>query len=345
MIFAQLSGCSSLREAITCLRALGSRRYHCGIRSLPARSTLAEANQRRDYRIFRDMALSFIDQTRPLLAGDDELKQLGISAYAIDSTTIDLCLRLFPWAQFRRHKAAVKAHTMLDLQAGLPVFMRITHAKSNDVLALDHICLQAGAFYVMDKGYTDFKRFYQIHQAGAFFISRARRGMVYRVTSRLDVPAGGPVKHDQLIRMRGPLTRQLYPDTLRRVRYIDPQSGKKLTFITNHQTLDALSVAMLYRKRWQIELLFKWMKQHLRIKAFFGTTPNAVKIQLWVAVLVYALIHRLKQQWNLMQTPSEIAQILSLMLLEKTPINQAFSDIGLQTPKEENPNQLSLFKI
>jgi hypothetical protein len=345
MVFAQLTGRGSLRETISCLRAVGSRRYHCGIRVTPARSTLGEANERRDFRIFMDTAMSMIASARTELPVDADLRRLKIHAYAIDSTTMDLCLKLFPWAKFRRRKAGVKAHTMIDLRVGIPVFMAISHAKVADVSVLDQIVFQPGAFYVMDRGYVDFARFYRIHLAGAFFLTRAKRRMDCRVRARLPVEAGGPVKRDQLIRLRGPKSRRLYPDTLRRIRYIDPDTGKRLTFLTNHLTLDALSIALLYRKRWKIELLFKWMKQHLHIKAFFGTTANAVKTQLWIAVLVYVLVHLLKHRQGLRQTPNEIVQILGVMVFEKTPIIQVFSEIQQKNAEEQNRNQLTLFEF
>ena len=345
MVFGQLTGRSSLRETVSCLRALGSRRYHCGIRVAPARSTLAGANERRDFRIFMDTALSMIASARIELPVDANLRRLKIHAFAIDSTTIDLCLKLFPWAKFRRHKAGIKTHAMIDLRVGIPVFMHVSHAKVADVSVLDRIVFQAGAFYVMDRGYVDFARFYRIHLAGAFFITRTKRRMDCRVRTRLPVEPGGPVKRDQLVRLRGPKSRTLYPDTLRRVRYIDPDTGKRLTFLTNQLTLDALSIALLYRKRWKIELLFKWMKQHLHIKAFFGTTPNAVKMQLWIAVIVYVLVHLLKHRQELRQTPNEIAQILGVMVFEKTPINQVFSELQQKNAEEQNRNQLTLFEF
>jgi IS4 transposase len=345
MVFAQLTGRSSLRETVSCLRALGSRRYHCGIRVAPARSTLAEANEHRDFRIFMDTALSMIASARIELPVDADLRRLKIHAFAIDSTTIDLCLKLFPWAKFRRSKAGIKAHTMIDLRVGIPVFMRVSHAKVADVSVLDQIVFQSGAFYVMDRGYVDFARFYRIHLTGAFFITRTKRRMDCRVRERLRIEPGGPIRRDQLIRLHGPKSRTLYPDTLRRVRYIDPDTGKRLTFLTNHLTLDALSIALLYRKRWKIELLFKWMKQHLHIKAFFGTTPNAVKTQLWIAVMVYVLIHVLKHRHGLSQTPNEIAQILSVMAFEKTLIDQAFSEIQQKNAEDANRNQLTLFEF
>lgn len=345
MTFAQLTGRTSLRETVSCLRALGSRRYHSGIRGTPARSTLAEANERRDFGIFMDTALSMIASARMELPVDADLKRLDIHAFAIDSTTIDLCLKLFPWAHFRRRKAGIKAHTMIDLRVGIPVFMRVSHAKIADVSVLDQIVFQAGAFYVMDRGYIDFARFYRLHLTGAFFITRTKRRMDCRVKKRMPVMPGGPVQRDQLIRLRGPKTRTLYPDTLRRVRYIDPDTGKKFTFLTNHLTLDPLSIALLYRKRWKIELLFKWMKQHLHIKAFFGTTPNAVKTQLWIAVMVYVMIHRLKHRHGLNQTPNQIAQILGVMLFEKTPVNQVFSELGQRIEQDSSHNQLTLFEF
>lgn len=274
MAFAQLTGRSSLRETVSCLAALGSRRYHCGIRASPARSTLADANEQRDYRIYMDTALSMIGAARLELPVDADLLRLKIHAFAIDSTTIDLCLKLFPWARFRRHKAGIKAHVMLDLRIGIPLFMRVSHAKTADVAVLDHITPQAGAFYVMDRGYIDFQRLYRFHLAGAFFITRARRNMDFGVRQRLPVVPDGPVTHDQLIRLRGPKSGKLYPDTLRRIRYIDPETQKRLTFLTNHLTLQAHVVALLYRKRWMIELFFKWVKQHLHIKAFSARRPT-----------------------------------------------------------------------
>jgi IS4 transposase len=345
MAFAQVTGRSSLRETVTCLRALGPRQYHCGIRATPARSTLAKANERRDFRIFMDTALSMIASARLELPVDVDLKRLNIHAFAIDSTTIDLCLKLFPWAQFRRRKAGIKAHVMIDMLVGIPVFMRVSHAKVSDVKMLDQIVFQAGAFYVFDRGYVDFMRFDRIRLAGAFFITRAKRKMNYRVRQRLEVAPGGPVQRDQLIRLTGPKSRKLYPGLLRRIRYTDPETGKKLAFLTNHLTFDALSIALLYRKRWKIELLFKWMKQHLHIKAFFGTTPNAVKTQLWIAVMVYVLIHLLKHRHGLKQTPNEIAQILSITVIAKTPINQVFSEILEKIVEDDNRNQLKLFDL
>ena len=344
MVFAQLTGRSSLRETVSCLRAVGSRRYHCGIRFTPARSTFAQANERRDYRIFMDTALSMIASARVELPVDADLRRLNIDAYAIDSTTIDLCLKLFPWAQGTHGRGAIKAHTVLDLRVGIPVFLRVSHARSHDVLLLDQIFPQPGAFYVMDRGYVDFARLYRFHLAGAFFITRCKRGMDFSIRRRLPTRCAA-IKRDQLIRLRGPRSRRFYPDTLRRIGYIDPDSGKRLLFLTNHLTLDALSIALLYRKRWKIELFFKWMKQHLHIKAFFGTTPNAVKSQLWIAVMVYVLVHRLKSREGLHQNLNEIYQVLSVTLFEKALVNQVFSEIAANQNGRDDHKQLSLFEI
>ena len=345
MIYAQLSGRTSLRETVGCLRAVGLRRYHCGIMVAPVKSTFADANEQRDYRIFRDTALSMIAAARIELPVDVDLERLKIRAFAIDSTTIDLCLKLFPWAKFRRRKGAVKAHIMFDLRAGIPVFMRVSHGKVSDLPFLDHIVPQAGAFYAFDKGYIDFTRLYRFHLAGAFFITRAKRDMDFGVRKRLAIVAGGPITHDQLIFLRGPKSKIFYPDTLRRIRYIDLETGMRLTFLTNQLTIDARTIAMLYRKRWKIELFFKWVKQHLHIKAFFGTTPNAVKTQLWIAVITFVMVHRAKHRYALTQTPNEIVQILEGMLFEKTPINELVSEIQRQIPESENPKQLEMFKL
>lgn len=346
MIFAQLTGRSSLRETITCLRALGSRRYHLGIRHTPARSTLAEANQRRDHRIFMDTAMSMIASARQQLPLDPDLARLKIrAAFALDSTTIDLCLALFPWARFKRTKGAVKAHVLMDLNVGLPVFMRISSGKASDVSTLDQLCFLPGAFYVMDRGYIDFARLARIHQSGAFFVTRPKRGMSFRVIQRLAVDRSTGVTHDRLVRLRGQRSKQLGRWPMRLIRYVDPKTQKRLVFLTNELNLPAWQIALLYRKRWLIELLFKWMKQHLHIKSFFGTTPNAVKSQLWIAVIVLVLIHRLKHQMGLSQTPYEIAQILSVTICEKTPINEAFFEENRENLMQHNHNQLSLFEL
>jgi hypothetical protein len=346
MIFAQLTGRSSLRETVTCLRAIGSRRYHLGLRHAPARSTLADANELRDHRIFADTALSMIASARLELPADPELHRLNIqAAYALDSTTIDLCVALFPWARFKRTKGAIKAHILLDLNTQIPVFMRISHAKTSDISTLDQLPFLAGAFYIFDRGYLDFARLHHIHLAHAFFVIRPKRAMRFCITHRYKVDRTTGVTHDRLIQLRGQHPKHLRSWTLRHIRYVDPVTGKRLSFLTNHLLLPAWQIALLYRKRWIIELLFKWMKQHLHIKSFFGATPNAVKTQLWIAVIVLVLIHRLKHRLNLTQTPNEIAQILSVTLCEKTLINQPFFED--HTPFQNLPdgNQLLLFGL
>ncbi len=345
MIFAQVTGRASLRETVTCLRAIGPRRYHCGIRGPVSRSTLADANEQRDYRIFMDTALAMIAAARLEVPTDADLSRLDANVYAIDSTTIDLCLKLFPWAHFRRRKGGIKAHTMFDLRTELPVFLWISHAKTHDLWMLDQIMPQAGAYYVLDRGYVDFARLYRLHTAAAFFVTRAKRGMDYRVIEHRSVSPDGNVKTDRLVRLRGPKSRTLYPDTLRLVRYVDPETGKRFMFLTNNLTLDAATIAFLYRKRWRIELFFKWVKQHLHIKAFFGTTPNAVKSQLWIAVIVYVLTVKLKHRHQLRQDLNEVLQILSVTILEKTPVYRVFSEVRDAKETSEVHKQLMLFEL
>jgi IS4 transposase len=346
MVFAQLTGRASLRETVTCLRAIGPRCYHLGIRHRPARSTLADANQRRDHRIFADTAMSMIASARRELPADPDLVRLKIkAAFALDSTTIDLCLALFPWARFKKTKGAIKAHVLLDLLVGIPVFMRVSSGKTSDVSTLDLLPLLAGAFYVLDRGYVDFQRLFAIHRAGAFFVTRPKRKMSYRTVKRLPPDEQAGVVGDRIIRLRGRHGKDIARWDLRRIRYVDPASGRRLKFLTNELQLPARQIALLYRKRWRVELLFKWMKQHLHIKAFFGTTPNAVKSQLWIAVIVLLLIHRLKHRLGLSQTPNEIAQILSVTLCEKTPINKGFFDDHPQIHELPDHNQLLLFSL
>jgi hypothetical protein len=345
MIFAQVTGRASLRETVTCLRAIGSRRYHCGIRGSVSRSTLADANEQRDHRIFMDTALAMIAAARLEVPVDADLSRLDANVYAIDSTTIDLCLKLFPWAHFRRRKGGIKAHTMFDLRTELPVFLWISHAKTHDLWMLDQITPQTGAFYVLDRGYVDFARLYRLHTAAAFFVTRAKHGMDYRVIEHQNVDPDSHVKTDRLVRLRGPKSRTLYPDTLRLVGYVDPETGKRFVFLTNNTTLDAATIAFLYRKRWRIELFFKWVKQHLHIKAFFGTTPNAVKSQLWIAVIVYVLTVKLKHRHQLPQDLNEVLQILSVTILEKSPVHRLFSEVRDAKESNEFRNQLLLFEI
>lgn len=250
MIFAQLTGRTSLRETVLCLQALGAQRYRCGLRGPLAKSTWADANERRDWRIFQDTALAMIRTLRQGLPVDPELVQLQAQVYALDATFIELCLQLFPWAVFRRHKAAVKAHTQLDLKTGIPVFIRVSHGKKHDLWLFEQLVFEPGAYYVFDKGYCDFGRLYRLHTAGAFFVTRAKKNLDFGVRCRQAVPPDAPVKSDRLMRLRGPKTRQLYPDTLRLIKYVDPETGKRLVFLTNHLTLDALTIALLYQRRW-----------------------------------------------------------------------------------------------
>jgi IS4 transposase len=343
MIYAQLTCRSSLRETALCLAAMGMQRYHCGIRGNVARSSLADANESRDYRIFRDTALRMIEAARRELPVDPELKTLDAEIYALDASTIDLCLKLFPWAKFRRRKGAVKLHTLMDLKAQIPVFIAVSDGKFHEIHTLDTLQIEPGSYLVIDKGYIDFKRLYRLHQAGCFFVTRAKKVMIHRVQSRRPVKRGGPVQSDQLIRLRIYRTRKRYPDTLRRVSYIDPETKKKLVFITNDQLLPPETIALLYRKRWQIELFFKWIKQHLHIKAFFGRSRNAVCIQVWVAVIVFVLVLRFRQRHDLPHAPGEIMSILSAMLLEKTPVNEVFRETGEQIADTHGHNQLELF--
>lgn len=345
MVFAQVTGRTSLRETVSCLQAIGPRRYHCGIRGPVARSTLADANEQRDYRIFADTAMALGAALRLELPVDADLQRLHAEAYALDSTTIDLCLKLFPWAYFRRRKGGIKAHTLFDLNTQIPVFLQVSHAKTHDLWMLDQIVPQAGAFYVLDRGYFDFARFYRLHLAGSFFITRAKRGLDYRVLVRRPKVPDSAVRSDWLIRLRGPKSRTLYPDTLRRVRYVDPETNRRFTFLSNNLALPPATVALLYRKRWRIEFFFKWVKQHLRIKAFFDTTPNAVKAQLWIAVITYLLAVKLKHRYQLHHELNNVLQILSVTVLEKMPVFQLFSEFHGADHPDPFRNQLLLFDL
>jgi hypothetical protein len=346
MAFAQLSYRESLRDVEVCLRAMRSKLYHMGIRSHIAKSTLADANEHRDWRIYADFAQILITEARTLYAHENfgvELKEASV--YALDSTTIDLCLSLFPWARFRRAKAAIKLHTLLNLRGSIPEFIHISDGKLHDVNVLDIMVPQPGAYYVMDRGYVDFARLYAINQALAFFVTRAKRGMVFRRLSSRRVKKITGLRSDQTIRLTGVNTATDYPEPLRRVRYHDADNDKILVFLTNNFSLPAMTVAQLYKARWRVELFFKWIKQHLRIKAFFGTSENAVKTQVWIAVSVYVLVAILKKRLALDHSLYTILQLLSVSLFEKTPILQAFSNIEAQTEIDHNANQLLLFDL
>jgi DDE family transposase/uncharacterized protein DUF4372 len=343
MAFAQLTFRESLRDIETCLSTLKPKLYHAGFRGRVTRSTLADANERRDWRIYADFAQVLIRRARKLYARDAFGVDLAHTAYALDSTTIDLCLSLFPWAPFRRRKAAVKLHTLLDLRGNIPCFIRISHGKTHDVTALDHLLLEPGAFYIMDKGYIDFARLHRFHQAGAFFVVRGKRGLDFRRRRRREVDRDSGLRSDQTIALCGPLTAQRYPDPLRRIAYFDAENDKRFVFLTNNFVLPALTIAQLYKCRWQVELFFKWIKQHLRIKAFYGYSPNAVKTQVWIAVSVYVLVAVVRKELHVDRSLSEILQILSLSLFEKTPLHQAFSRENATLPEPYCRNQLPLF--
>jgi hypothetical protein len=345
MAFAQLTFRESLRDIESCLHAVSSKLYHMGIRSSVARSTLADANETRDWRIFADFAHVLIAKARRLYQQDEFGVELEQTVYALDSTTIDLCLALFPWAQFRRHKAAIKLHTLLDLRGSIPSFIHITHGKVHDVQVLDVLLPEPGSFYVMDRGYVDFARLHILNQGFAFFVIRSKANLQFRrlYSHRVDKTTG--LRCDQTIALTGPLTSQLYPEKLRRVRYFDLTHQQGFTFLTNNFTLSALTITQLYKSRWQVELFFKWIKQHLRIKAFYGTTENAVKTQVWIAISVYVLVAIWKKQLKLDLSLYTMLQILSLTLFEKDPIGQVLTEFE-SAPLEPTPcNQLQLFNL
>ena len=343
MSFAQLTYRESLRDIECCLRAVDTKLYHCGFRGKVSRSTLANANESRDWRIYRDFAQSLILTARDLYAGDDFGVELQETVYALDASTIDLCLSVFPWAKFRKTKAGVKLHTLLDLRGNIPSFVDITHAKVHDVNVLDILIPELGAIYVMDRGYLDFERLYTLNQAPAFFITRSKSNTkVRRVYSRPVDKACG-LRCDQSVVLTGYYSRKHYPEKLRRIRYYDDQQRRALVFLTNNFTLPALTVADLYRCRWQVELFFKWIKQHLRIKAFYGTTENAVKTQIWIAISVYVLVAIIKKRLGIDQSLYTILQILSLTLFEKTMLFQLLDVSGYDKLDADSHIQLKLF--
>jgi hypothetical protein len=343
--FAQLTFRESLRDIETCLRAFQPKLYHAGFRGTVSRSTLADANRIHDWRIFADLAQVLIGRARKLYADEPFGVELEQTVYALDSTTIDLCLSLFPWARFRKRKAAVKLHTLVDLRGNIPCFVRITHGKTHDVNVLDHLPIEAGAFYVMDRGYVDFKRLYRFTTGSAFFLTRAKRGLDFSPRTRRRVDKATGLRSDQTIALAGPKTSRLYPDTLRRVSYYDAEHDRRFVFLTNNFTLPALTIANTYKCRWQIELFFKWIKQNLHIKSFYGTSDNAVKTQVWVAISVYVLVAIVKKELKVDRSLGEILQILSLTLFEKTPIFQALSEPKGQDPEPPSPKQLNLFDL
>jgi Domain of unknown function (DUF4372)/Transposase DDE domain len=343
MAFAQLTLRSSLRDIETCLNSLKPKLYHVGIRATIARNTLAKANQTRNWRIYYEFATILIAHARKLYAGEPLAVHLKQTIYAFDSTTIDLCLKLFPWARFRQRKAAVKLHTLIDLRGNIPCFVHISSGKLHDVNALDLLILEPGAFYVMDRGYIDFARLYVFQQNAAFFVTRAKKNLQGRRMARRRVNKTTGLRCDQTIRLTGKDSRHTYPLPLRRIKYIDPETGKRFVFLTNNFVLSALTIAKLYKCRWQVELFFKWIKQNLRIKTFFGLSENAVKTQIWIAVSVYVLVAIVKKELKLERSRSDILQILSLSLFEKTPLFEALSRKNTQNAEGLSHNPLSLF--
>jgi hypothetical protein len=343
MAFAQLTFRESLRDIEACLRAQRAKLYHLGIRSTVSRNTLANANAVRDWRIYADFAQSLIGIARPLYVDEPFGVDLKDTVYALDATTIDLCLSVFPWAPFQSTKAAIRLHTLLDLRGNIPTFIHISDGKLHEVSVLDQLLPEPGAFYILDRGFIDFTRLYRFHQAGSFFVIRAKSNTKAqrRYTSRVDRSTG--VMCDQTIFLTGMYSPQDYQAPLRRIRFRDPETAKSLVFLTNNFTLPALTITALYRCRWQVELFFKWIKQHLRIKAFFGTSENAVKSQIWIAVSVYVLVAIVKKRHKLPGSLYQILQILSLTVFERTPLHQLFTQAMIDDVDTASGKQLSLF--
>src|ERR1700757_4132365 len=345
MAFAQFTYRESLRDIEACLRSSPDKLYHMGMRGRVSRSTLADANETHDWRIFADFAQRLIAIARPLYVHDPIGVDLDQSLYALDSTTIDLCLSLFPWAKFRKHKAAVKMHTLLDLRGNIPTFIRITDGKAHDVNVLDEIIPEAGAFYVMDRGYVDFERLYIFTLSAAFFVVRTKSNVLLQRRYSHPVDRTTGVRSDHTVILTAIDSAKAYPDPLRRVSYLHAETRKRFKFLTNNFTLPALTIALIYKSRWQVELFFKWIKQHLRIKAFYGTSENAVKTQIWIAVSVYVLVAIVRKRLGLEASLYQILQILSVTLFEKEPILQVFESSDSRSELLADPNQLLLFDI
>ena len=345
MAFAQLTNRESLRDVTSCLSAMRPKLYHMGIRSNVSRNNLSNANNTRDWRIFADFAQILIDRARKLYVDQPLDIDLDATVYALDSSTIDLCLTIFPWATFRRTKSAIKVHTLMNLQGNIPEFILITTGKTHDVHALDHLVFQPGAFYVMDRAYLDYERLYTIDQSQAFFVTRAKKNTRFARRYSNEVDKSTQVQCDQIGVLETFYSHQAYPDPLRRIRYYDEENNRRLVFLTNNMQLPAVTIAELYKSRWQIELFFKWIKQHLRIKKFFGTSANAVKSQIWIAISVYLLVAIMKKELDLDRSLYEILQVLSLTQFEKTPINQVFENKNYKTETTPSHNQLPLFDL
>jgi len=345
MAFAQLTYREGLRDIEACLRSLGGKLYHMGFHSRVSRSTLADANDTHDWRIYADFAQVLIRIARPLYASDPMGVDLDQSLYALDSTTIDLCLSLFPWAKFRKHKGAVKMHTLLDLRGNIPTFIGITDGKVHDVNVLDEILPEAGAFYVMDRGYVDFQRLYIFTLSAAFFVVRTKSNVLLQRRYSHPVDKATGVRSDHTVILTAIDSAKAYPEALRRVSYLDVETRKRFKFLTNNLTLPALTIAQIYKCRWQVELFFKWIKQHLRIKAFYGTSENAVKTQIWIAVSVYVLVAIVRKRLGLEMSLYQILQILSVTLFEKTPILRALQTPNFNSELDDSGNQLNLFEL
>jgi transposase len=345
MAFAQLTYRESLRDIVACLNAIPEKMYHMGIRSGLSLNNLSNAGKQRDWRIFADFAQILIERARVLYGQDALPIEMNATVYALDSTTIDLCLSLFPWASFRRTKAAIKLHTLLNIQGDIPEFILISTGKLHDVNVLDHMVFQAGAFYVMDRGYLDFERLYKINQAKAFFVTRAKKNtqLTRRYSHLVDKTTG--VQCDQTVVLSNADSFATYPEPFRRVRYYDEELGKRFVFLTNNMTLSSRLIADLYRSRWRVELFFKWIKQHLRIKTFYGMSENAVKSQIWIGVSVYLLVAILKKELGLEQSLHQILQIFSLTQFEKTPVFAMFQNNNYTSMNDDTPNQLTLFDL
>lgn len=345
LAFAQLTYRESLRDIETCLRAMEPKLYHAGFRGRISRSTLADANRVHDWRIFHDFAHVLIQRARVLYHNEPFDVRLKKTVYALDSTTIDLCLSLFPWAKFRRRKAAIKLHTLLDLHGNIPCFIHVSQGKTHDVNILDTLPIERNAFYVMDRGYLDFARLHRWTTTGAYFVIRAKRNLDFRRISRQTVDRTTGLRSDTMIRLNGVQTSKLYPDLLRRISFYDAERDQRLVFLTNNTQLAALTIAKLYRSRWQVELFFKWIKQNLRIKAFYGRTENAVKTQIWIAISVYVLVAIVRKELKLERSLSEILQVLSLTLFEKMPLIQALSEAKAENRESPRPNPPTLFDL
>lgn len=346
MAFGQLTHRESLTDTIVCLKANKTKLYHLGIGYAVSKSTLSKANENRDWRIYQDFALLLIEKAKKLYEGDSQLEiDIKNNVFIIDSSTIDLCLSIYPWAKFRKTKAAVKLHTKMDAKTSIPDFIHISDGKMHDVNVLDLITVMADSFYILDRGYLDYARLFRINQSDAYFVTRTKKNMDFTRLYSNKIDKGTGLKCDQIVKLNGYYVSKEYPEKLRRIKYYDAENDKTLIFLTNNFKLDALEIAMLYKHRWFIELFFKWIKQHLKIKSFWGRSLNAVKTQIWIAISVYVIVLIVKKKLKLTQTIYEILQILSINIFDKEPINQLFDNPDLQYFKEQNFNQLKMFDL